>query len=144
MFTRMPGWKNEWTAAAAPTGGVDFNTVSSVDYLQNVANDPGQPQATRDAAATRLRALGDGTAQSQDTAAIGTQIKAIEGWGVKGSAEERGAATQTWELMKKNNWSSAQVGAALGMSAAQVETMLSYYGLGGGMVNTDVNLGAGD
>jgi hypothetical protein len=57
MYASMPDWKGEWGAIAVPTQGVDLNTVNDVATLANIASDPAQPQATRDAANARIAAL---------------------------------------------------------------------------------------
>lgn len=60
LFSRMPGWQQEWLAQSVPTSGMDVAGVTNVDTLSTIANDPGQPQASRDAALQRLNALQGG------------------------------------------------------------------------------------
>jgi len=57
MYASMPNWKSEWGAIAVPTQGVDLNTVSDIATLSNIADDPAQPAATREAAKARIASL---------------------------------------------------------------------------------------
>ena len=44
-------------SAAVPTGGVDIAAATNVSMLENIANDPAQPAAKREAARTRIAQL---------------------------------------------------------------------------------------
>ena len=57
MYSSMPNWSSQWGAVAVPTQGIDLNTVNSIATLSNIAEDPAQSQATRDAARARIAAL---------------------------------------------------------------------------------------
>lgn len=71
LYSRMPQWQQEWLAPSIPTGGMDMGSVSNADTLSTIVNDPGQPQATRDAAAARLSALGGGGGGTPGSSMIG-------------------------------------------------------------------------
>lgn len=84
LYSKMPQWQNEWLASAVPTAGMDINSIGNQDTLANIANDPAQPQANRDAAMARLAAGvpaagssmigGSGGAPSAGTTPSGTQL----------------------------------------------------------------------
>lgn len=57
VYSRMPRWQSEWASAAVPTDGVDIASATNVSMLENIANDPAQPAAKREAARTRIAQL---------------------------------------------------------------------------------------
>lgn len=57
VYSRMPRWQSEWASAAVPTDGVDIAAATNVSMLENIANDPAQPAAKREAARTRIAQL---------------------------------------------------------------------------------------
>lgn len=57
VYSRMPRWQSEWASAAVPTDGVDIAAATNVSMLENIANDPAQPAAKREAARARIAQL---------------------------------------------------------------------------------------
>ena len=62
LFSKMPGWKQEWLVAATPAVNAQTNieTITNIDVLANIANDPAQPPELRARAKTRMDALTSG------------------------------------------------------------------------------------
>lgn len=67
IYSRMPSWKNEWLSAATPTDGVNLASVSNLDMLENIINDPAQPEAMRNQARARRDALRGGAGAGEDS-----------------------------------------------------------------------------
>ena len=57
MYSRAPGWKNEWAAVAVSTNVSGIATITSIPTLTAIVNDPAQSQAMKDAAAARIAEL---------------------------------------------------------------------------------------
>lgn len=64
LYAAQPNWQTAWLAVASPTAGAAVSSITNADTLANIANDPAQSAANRQAAAAQLAAL-----QSQQTAA---------------------------------------------------------------------------
>lgn len=86
VYSRMPRWQSEWTSAAVPTEGVDISTVTNVSMLQNIINDPAQPEAVKAKARAKLKELQKPAATPAPAAGGGM----ING-GVGGSEQTGGA-----------------------------------------------------
>lgn len=57
MYSRMPGWSQQWLAPAVPLQGVDINSITNLATLNNIISDPAQPQSVRDQARARRQQL---------------------------------------------------------------------------------------
>lgn len=57
IFSRQPQWSNDWLAMSVQVGGANVSTLTDVNALATIANDPAQPQLVRQQAQARLAEL---------------------------------------------------------------------------------------
>jgi hypothetical protein len=67
MFNNMPNWQSEWSAVAVPTEGLKLDSSMDYEVLRNIANDPAQPEATRQQARDLLASMPAKTTENKTT-----------------------------------------------------------------------------
>jgi hypothetical protein len=128
LYAKMPTWEAQWLTSAVPMAGVNPSSISNRDTLSNIVNDPAQPQATRDAALARLRALnsGAGGGGGDDGTGLGSAGKAANGYNLPTTISGVGAV----------NWNGRPPG-PLSMYRTMREAYDAYARSGGNMSPAD-------